>query len=81
MDEKQFKLGKAVDFIITKGKYYSDTKILGVTINREYEYGKSRSFTGEIHLRRLKYELNIWLFIIGFHVEVRGKYKSCEEID
>lgn len=79
MGEKEINIGKHIK--LTMMKHYKEWKqlILGVTINAEEETFASNSLYNDILLKRTKYEFNIWLFLISFHITVYGKMNKTNE--
>jgi hypothetical protein len=74
MEQKEIKLSKNIKLIILK--HYKDNCqcILGATANSEIiHFTRDWSYNYESAYRRKKYELNLWLFWVSFHIEILGK--------
>lgn len=67
-----FKITKNISFNFTN--HYSEWKqfILGLTFNKEEQ-------CIDIDMKRNKYELNLWLVLIGLHIIFLGKSKEIKE--
>lgn len=76
MGEKEICLGKHIKLTMMNQYKKWQQYIVGITINKEYEYFASNSLYEDIDLKRAKYELNIWLFLISFHLTIYGKMKE-----
>jgi hypothetical protein len=78
MEEKEICIGKNIKLISINYYKKLGQYIIGITANREHEYFASNSLYEEVALKRIKYELNIWLVFISFHLEILGKMKKAD---
>lgn len=79
MEEKEFNIGKNIKInMMTDYKEY-EQMIVGVTTNKETEKFASSSLYEDVAFKKNKYEFNIWLFYVSFHLTIYGRTKKCDE--
>ena len=69
MKERKINLGKRIQLIMLTHYMNWEQFIFGFTANYENEYFNNAT-------RRPKIELNLWLFIISFHIVFYGNNKE-----
>ncbi|GAA0083352.1 hypothetical protein [Clostridium sp. CTA-6] len=79
MEEKEINLGKYIKFSIMVGYKKFNQYILGITANKENQYLASNSLYKDIAFKTTKWEFNIWLILISFHITIYGKNKKIKE--
>lgn len=76
MSEKHINLGEYIRLTMLTNYKQSKQLIAGVTINAENEQFASSSLYSDVAFKRRKWELNMWLLFISFHITICGKMKS-----
>lgn len=72
-------IGKYIKISMNKDYKKWEQYIFGITINKEYECFANNSLYDDVKLKRAKYEFNIWLVLISFHIQLYGKSKQYTE--
>jgi hypothetical protein len=73
LDEKEIQLSKNIRFSMWKHYKANEQCILGATVNSEVLSFYKDNVYEFVDYKRKKYELNLWLFWVSFHVEILGK--------
>lgn len=76
MSEKHINIGEYIRLTMLTNYKQSKQLIAGVTVNTENEQFASSSLYNDVAFKRRKWELNMWLFFISFHITIYGRIKK-----